>query len=520
MMNQDSEYLANRFSADVDRLLEQQDRVEEGPASAEYGELLDVAKRLASLDLSAGHPLRRQFRQELMARYRERRGRHRPRVRYWPLLGWRTALAGLTAVLLCVATFAIVPSARTLAQETWQSVLRTVQFVRALPSVTSAESATLTTFIESPIEASSLVDLVVRVPLFLPQDYEFKFGLVSHLPAPTVSFDYGIPFGRIVTLSNGRAVSARALQGLRISQMEGRFPGPWPIGESIVEEVTVGGRPALWLVGLPVVRSQTRVTVRTTVKGKEIVEQETVSRQESPPEVLGHTPVTALMWEEGDLLLSVMDLDGRFSLEEMVRVAESLVPISTLPPEKLPTLTPWPEMSSQKVAGLEEMVTGASFGAYVLASLPPGWQLARITAFTSSDRPLERWYVLHYRHAEGTSVRLTEGLRVPLDSWYDYIESSGTLRHVTGNGLEVWTSDAHQGAEENMAKENARLNGLPVPNEVQAMFLRAPDGFSFELVALDVSWDEALALAEHLTLAPGADPALNSRLMKGCYPCP
>jgi len=25
---------------------------------------------------------------------------------------------------------------------------------------------------------------------------------------------------------------------------------------------------------------------------------------------------------------------------------------------------------------------------------------------------------------------------------------------------------------------------------------------------------------EHLTLAPGADPALNSRLMKGCYPCP
>ena len=25
---------------------------------------------------------------------------------------------------------------------------------------------------------------------------------------------------------------------------------------------------------------------------------------------------------------------------------------------------------------------------------------------------------------------------------------------------------------------------------------------------------------EHLTLTPGADPTLNSRLMKGCYPCP
>jgi hypothetical protein len=110
---------------------------------------------------------------------------------------------------------------------------------------------------------------------------------------------------------------------------------------------------------------------------------------------------------------------------------------------------------------------------------------------------------------------------VALQLWTDDLErTGGTLRHTTTNGLEVWTSDLHQGTEERMAKENARLNERPVPNEVQAMFLRATDGFSLELIAIDVPWDEAMALIEHLTLAPGADPGLNRRLMQGCSPCP
>ncbi len=94
------------------------------------------------------------------------------------------------------------------------------------------------------------------------------------------------------------------------------------------------------------------------------------------------------------------------------------------------------------------------------------------------------------------------------------------LRTLRAVRLEVGTSDVHQYAEGSMAKENARLNERPVPDEVQAMFLRTPDDFSLELIAVDVSWDETLALIEHLTLAPGADPALNRRLMKGRYPCP
>jgi len=534
MSHQDELYLANRFSADVDRLLEQQDRIEEMPVSAEYGELLGVAERLASLDFSAGHPLHERLRRELMARYHERYGRRHLRVGFWPHPRWRVALAGLAVALLCVGLLVVYPPARALAQETWQTVLRTVQLIRALPRLTSEASADLTTSIESPAEAALLVDFPVHLPSYLPQDYEFKHGLVSHAPGQSVFFGYGIPYGRIVTLPSGRVISGETYQGLHVYQMKGSIPGSWPIGEATVEEVTINGQPALWLTGLPMIRAQVtvqgqiRVVVETTMKDNKVVEQEVLSEEETPlkvleetpPEVLDRTPATALMWEVSDLLLEIIDLDGRFSLEEMIRIAEGLVPISTLPPEKLPTPTPQTEITSHEITSVEEMAAGASFGPYVLDQLPQGWQLERIISYGPVDRPLERRYILCYHHSQDAYIRLIEGLSVPLLSWPNYIEGSGALRHVVGNGLEVWTSEVHQEAEESTVKENARLNGRPVPDKVQAMFLRTPDGFSLELIAVDVSWDDTLALIEHLTLAPGTDPTLNSRLMKGCYPCP
>jgi len=356
---------------------------------------------------------------------------------------------------------------------------------------------------------------------YLPQDYEFKFGYVSHLPVQSVSCDYGIPYGRVVTLPSGRAISGETYRGLRIFQMKGNFPGPWPIGGATVEEVTIGGQPALWLTGLPVVQAQASVTIRATVKDNEEVEQEVLSRQETPPEVLARTPTTALVWEEGNSLLSVFDLDGRLPLEEMVRIAEGLVPISTLPPEKLPTPTPRPEITGHEIASVEEMVAGASFGPYVFDPLPQRWRLESIASLGPSDRPLERRYLLYYRRSQDAYIRLIEGLSVSLQSWPNYIErGGGALRHMADNGLEVWTSDMHQWTRERSIKETDRSNERPIPDEVHAMFVQTPDGFSLELIAVDVSWDETLALIEHLTLAPGAAPALNSRLMKGRYPCP
>jgi hypothetical protein len=518
---------ADRFSRDVDSLLSETGQTDSEPTPTEYRQALDLARTLAMTDFSAESQVRQQLRHRLMNRIGAQ-GEKRQTSRYpvWPSFWQRRSTVTMAAVLavflLSILILAVYPPARALAQETWQTVLRTVQLVRALPRLTGeALAGGLTTSIESPAEAVPLVDFPVRAPSYLPQDYEFKYGFVSHLPVQSVSFDYGIPYGRIVTLPNGRAVSGETYRGLRIFQMKGNFPGMLPIGEAIAQEVTVGGRPALWLTGLPVLQAQASVTIRATVKDNEEVEREILSRQETPPEVLARTPATALMWEEGDSLLGVFDLDGRFPLEEMIRIAEGLVPISTLPPEKLPAPTPWPKTTGQEIASVEEMVAGASFSPYIFDQLPQGWQLERIAAFGTSDKPLERWYILRYHHSQGASVWLTEGLIVPLQLWPNYIErGDGVMRHVAANELQVWTSEVHQEVEESMAKENAPLKGLPVPDEVHAMFLRAPDGFSLELVAVDVSWDDTLALIEHLTLAPGADPALNSRLMKGCYPCP
>jgi hypothetical protein len=518
---------ADRFSLDVDSILNQAGRTDSEPSPTEYRQALDLAHTLATTDFSTESRVRQELRHRLMNRISEREeGQRRNVYPVRPSLSRRRSAVLLMTVLvvflLSTLGLAAYPPTRALAQETWQTVLRTVQLIRALPRLTGeALAGGLTTSIESPAEAVSLVDFPVRAPSYLPQDYEFKFGLVSHLPVQSVSFDYGIPYGRIVILPNGRAISGETYRGLRIFQMKGSFPGMWPIGEAIAQEVTVGGRPALWLTGLPVIQAQASVTVRGTVKDNEEVEREVLSRQETPPEVLARTPITALVWEEGDSLLSVFDLDGRFPLEEMTRIAEGLVPISTLSPEKLPAPTPWPKTTGQEIASVEEMVAGAEFGPYVFDPLPQGWWLERIIGLDPSGRPVERRYLLQYRHSQDAQIRLIEGLSVPLLTWPNDIErGGGTLRHVADNGLEVWTSDMHQWARESSIKETARSNERPIPEEVHAMLLRAPDGFSLELIAIGVSWDETLTLIEHLTLAPGADPALNSRLMKGCYPCP
>ncbi len=518
---------ADRFNCDVDGLLNDAGRTDSEPTPTEYRQALDLAHTLATTDFSAESQVQQSLRSRLLNRIgtqgeKRRTSQYPAQLSFWRRRSAVTLAAVLAAFLLSILVLVVYPPARALAQETWQTVLHTVQVIRALPRLTDeALAGGLTTSIESSAEAVPLVDFPVRVPSYLPQDYEFKFGYASHLPVQSVSFDYGIPYGRIVTLSSGRAISGETYRGLRIFQMKGSFPGVWPIGEAIAQEVTVGGQPALWLTGLPVVQAQASVTVRTTINDNQEIEREVLSRLETSPEVLARTPVTALMWEEGDSLLSVLDLDGRFLLDEMIRIAEGLVPISMLSPEKLPTPTPWPEITGHEIANVEEMVAGAKFSPYMFDPLPQGWQLESITALESSDRPLERRYLLCYRHSQDAHIRLIEGLSVPLLSWPNDIErGDGALRHVTNNGLEVWTSDMHQWTRESSIKETARSNERPVPGEVHAMLLRTPDDFSLELIAVDVSWDETLALIEHLTLAPGADPTLNSRLMKGCYPCP
>jgi hypothetical protein len=342
---------------------------------------------------------------------------------------------------------------------------------------------------------------------------------------------YGIPWGQILVLPSGRAVSSTSYEGLRVSQAKGKTLDEYAIGEAAVEAVTVDGQSALWLIGVPLVEAQvvveTSVTVSMATEDDETPEQEILSFEqvgpaiveESPQSVLPRTSATALMWEEGDVLLTVVDLDGRFSRQDMIRVAEGFVPVADAPAEKLPEPTAQPKVTAREITSLAEMVSRAQFGVYAVDPLPLGWEMERIIVIERSDRSLDDWYIITYQHSGGASARLTQGLVVPLQLWHNYIEHGGVLRHVTDSALEVWTSEVHQEVEEARARqdEDAAQSAL---SQVQATFLRAPDGFSVELVAVNASWDETLGLVEHIALAPEADPSLNSRLMKGCYPCP
>jgi hypothetical protein len=264
-----------------------------------------------------------------------------------------------------------------------------------------------------------------------------------------------------------------------------------------------------------------RVTVEKGDASRQEPEQQVISRQEGSTTVLTHPPTTALMWEDGELMLGVLDLDGRLPVDEMIRIAEGLVPVSTLGADALPTPTPWPETTTREVASVEEMVSEAAFAPYVLEPLPQGWTLARITALERSEDPLERRYLLSYRSVTGAGMLFTEAIDVALGDWVNTIErGDGVLQHVTDNGLEVWTSRTHQGISEIRYKESAQLNGRPLPEQVHALWIRSPDCFVLEGVAVDIRWEEVLAYVEQLVLAPGADPSINSRLFKGCHPSP
>ncbi len=518
MTHKNETHLAEQFLADVDILLGQRDRPKTETTTKKHTELMDLVGRLVDLDFSADRSdLRKQLRRDLMARYSHRQEQSHQWVwNHWPLQ-WRPTVVGLVIVLLCILVITLAPSTRTLAQEAWQTVLNRIQLIRILPQVTNDEGTSQLISIKSPAEAVPLIDFPIYVPSYLPQGYHFRFGTVSQVPQQSVSFIYGIPVGRIVLLPGGQAVSSRTFKGLHIYQMQSEIPGPWPIGEAAIEEVMVNGQPALWLTGLPMIQSEAKVTAKVIVNDNIVTEQETLSYQKTPPEVLAQTPVTALMWEEDDLLLAVLDLDGHYSLEEMSLVAEGLVPISSLPQEKVSTPTPRPIMDIQTSASLEEMVTEASFSPYLFNQLPQEWEIEKITVFSPSDNPLEKWYTIQYRNSQGGSIRLTEGLHVPLELWPNYIEENGgTLLHTTANSLEIWTSELYQETQKSMIKENARLKQHSIPNEVQAMFLRAPDGFSLELIAIEVPSEEILTLVETLSLAPNADPTLNNRLMEEC----
>jgi len=115
----DQELYADRFSADVDRMLEQHGRVEEYGPPSEYGAMLTLAERLAALDFSQDSALKPQLRRRLLDRIETDSKFTRPR-----LVGWhrllsprpRRALAVVVALAAVVMLVGWTPVGRAMAQ--------------------------------------------------------------------------------------------------------------------------------------------------------------------------------------------------------------------------------------------------------------------------------------------------------------------------------------------------------------------------------------------------------------------
>lgn len=108
----DQERYAGRFSAEVDRILEQQGRAEaEGPPP-EYAEMLAIAERLARLDFGGDSPLRPQLRRRLLNQQEANISAHRRRWRPLFPLRPRRALGALLALVTLVVLVGWTPVGR------------------------------------------------------------------------------------------------------------------------------------------------------------------------------------------------------------------------------------------------------------------------------------------------------------------------------------------------------------------------------------------------------------------------
>jgi hypothetical protein len=122
----DQERYADRFSAEVDRILEQQERAEEGGPPPEYGEMLALAERLAALDFSRDNPLQPRLRQRLLKCLEAERSAVPQRAPWWRRLIPpipRRALGALVALMAVVVLVGWTPAGRAVAQAVEQFIL-------------------------------------------------------------------------------------------------------------------------------------------------------------------------------------------------------------------------------------------------------------------------------------------------------------------------------------------------------------------------------------------------------------
>jgi len=119
----DQEHYAGRFSAEVDRILEQHGRAEEQGPQPEYPELLALAEQLATLDFSKGRPLQPRLRLRLLDQLDAKISARQRRQGWRRLLLPRPRRALATLAMLALVVLAwVTPTGQAVAQSVEQFI--------------------------------------------------------------------------------------------------------------------------------------------------------------------------------------------------------------------------------------------------------------------------------------------------------------------------------------------------------------------------------------------------------------
>lgn len=280
----DQELFASRFSAEVDRILEQHGRAEDEGPPPEYGAMLALAEELAALDFSGDSQVRRPLRRRLMTQLEERiLARQRPaRWRRLLLPKPRRVLGALVGLMALVVLVGWTPAGRAVAQAVGNLVLElrwphtTVQRVspNQRPTVTvdaqdqfEAELAAgrawefifegrefngccshdVKNEVVSLSQALEEAGFALQIPNFLPHGYALSEVRLLDTPPYHVFLIYEGPDGRLGLYQFLVGVISEEHPGDDTAVIESRAVGV--VTDGMVEQMTIGTTQAALING-------------------------------------------------------------------------------------------------------------------------------------------------------------------------------------------------------------------------------------------------------------------------------
>jgi len=234
--------LADRFSHDVDSLLNRAGRTDSEPMPTEYRQALDLARTLATTDFSAVSQVRQELRRLLLNQIgtqgeRQRQKAYPIRPSFWGRRSAVTLTAVLAAFFLIGSVLLLAPQVRAVAARSLEAgieiVLQRVRVREAKPQWRWELPASEVSTYATVAEAQEHVDFPIREPAYLPPGFRLE--------------GVQVPNASSVMLGYRRETENRGIELLYLSQssLAGKVEGyaDYP-GE--IREIDLQGHRAVW----------------------------------------------------------------------------------------------------------------------------------------------------------------------------------------------------------------------------------------------------------------------------------